>query len=520
MAIMQSNNPAPSTLQEQLRIRLPCGRYLMWLIILIGVAIRLPLLSAPLTYASDIWRQADTASIAHNMIGNLRGIFYPQIDWGGAGPGYVETEFQLYTFLVSLLYTLFGEQLWLGRFVSLIFTLATMMVFSLLAQRVLEQRASYWAVAFFMLSPLYIRYSVAYMPEATALLFYVTALYLFCCWLDRQTRLTLLLAAGATGLAILVKPTSIHIVLIFVLMTIHRHGWRTLKRWDIWGGVLLSVLPAALYFTHARNLYLQYGNTFGLLSGGDSKFPHLSALLSPSLYLALLRLEITWVFGGAGILLYLAGLGVAVKRRQPMLVAFASITIGIYYLIVARYAREVWGIQYHIYALPFAALGVGTGTDWLLQQRPRVVMRMLVAASLLSVVFASAYVYRGMLQNEGNGQIACGMTMAQLVPSDAHVIISSTALSLEDGIPNNYQDPVLFFYSHRYGWSLPADRHTPDQLATLQAAGARYFVIYSEELYRAHPDLVAYLHANAQQIGPGVAAGCGVYRLTTLPIQS
>jgi 4-amino-4-deoxy-L-arabinose transferase-like glycosyltransferase len=272
MAIMQSNNSAPAALQERLRIWLPHGRHLMWLIILIGLAIRLPLLSAPLTYASDIWRQADTASIAHNMSGNLRGIFYPQIDWGGTGPGYVETEFQLYTFLVSLLYTLFGEQLWLGRLVSLIFTLATMIVFSLLAQRILKRPAAGWALAFFALSPLYIRYSVAYMPEATVLFFYVTALYLFCRWLDRQTRRTLLLAACATGLAILVKPTSIHIVLIFVLMTIHRHGWRTLQRWDIWGGVVLSVLPAVLYFTHARNLYLQYGNTFGLLSGGIANF--------------------------------------------------------------------------------------------------------------------------------------------------------------------------------------------------------------------------------------------------------
>ena len=78
---------------------------------------------------------------------------------------------------------------------------------------------------------------------------------------------------------------------------------------------------------------------------------------------------------------------------------------------------------------------------------------------------------------------------------------------------------MLFFYSHRYGWSLPADKHTPDQVAMLQAVGAGYFVIYSEELYRAHPDLVAYLRANAAQIGPGVAAGCGVYRFGIPPAQ-
>ena len=34
-------------------------------------------------------------------------------------------------------------------------------------------------------------------------------------------------------------------------------------------------------------------------------------------------------------------------------------------------------------------------------------------------------------------------------------------------------------------------------------------------MYRAQPDLAAYLRANAEQIGPGVAAGCGVYRFST-----
>ncbi len=246
MSIIQSETPGRAILERRQRLFLPDGDYLMWLLIILGVLIRLPLLPAPLTYASDIWRQADTASIAHNMIGNLRGILYPQIDWGGTGPGYVETEFQLYTLLVSLLYRLFGEQLWLGRLVSLLFTLPTLLVFSLLADRVLKRPAAHWALAFFVLAPLYIRYSVAYMPDATVLFFYITALYLFCRWLDRQTFVTLLCAACATALAILVKPTSIHILLIFLLMTIHRHGWRVLKRRDIWAGVLLIVLPALL----------------------------------------------------------------------------------------------------------------------------------------------------------------------------------------------------------------------------------------------------------------------------------
>ncbi|MEP7189544.1 MAG: hypothetical protein ABI901_10175 [Roseiflexaceae bacterium] len=87
MTLMQSSEQDASALRIRQRIFLPHGDYIMWLLIVIGVLIRIPLLPAPLTYASDIWRQADTASIAHNMVGNRLGIFYPQIDWGGNGPG-------------------------------------------------------------------------------------------------------------------------------------------------------------------------------------------------------------------------------------------------------------------------------------------------------------------------------------------------------------------------------------------------------------------------------------------------
>src|SRR6266496_3051917 len=79
-------------------------RYAAVIIIVFGILIRLPLTFLPLTYSTtDTWRQADTASIAHNFIksGN---ILYPQINWGGNGPGYVEAEFQLMPFIVSILY--------------------------------------------------------------------------------------------------------------------------------------------------------------------------------------------------------------------------------------------------------------------------------------------------------------------------------------------------------------------------------------------------------------------------------
>ena len=83
----------------------------------------------PLTYPGDIWRQSDTATIARNFAENGMQLFFPQINWGGAGPGYVETEFPLMPWLSAALYLVFGEHAWLGRLLSLAFMLVATAAF-------------------------------------------------------------------------------------------------------------------------------------------------------------------------------------------------------------------------------------------------------------------------------------------------------------------------------------------------------------------------------------------------------
>lgn len=56
-------------------------------------------------------------------------LFFPQINWGGNGPGYVETELQLMPWLTGGLYLIFGEREFLGRLVSLAFMVAAAAAF-------------------------------------------------------------------------------------------------------------------------------------------------------------------------------------------------------------------------------------------------------------------------------------------------------------------------------------------------------------------------------------------------------
>jgi 4-amino-4-deoxy-L-arabinose transferase-like glycosyltransferase len=494
-------------------------------VIVVGLLIRIPLVVKPFNDGGyDAWREADTASIAHNFYEGGLNILYPQINWGGNGPGYVETEFQLYTFLVAILYQLFGEQVWLGRLLSLVLAIPTFVVFYALARRVVSAQAAFWALFFFVFSPLNIRYGAAFMPESMVLLFYVTSLFLFQKWLDEQRTPVLLGAGISTAVAILVKPTAIHIGLVFLLLLFVRYRFAVIKQWRLWTFALIALLPNVVYFAHARNLYLTYGNTFGLFSGGDSKFGNLSTWLSPGFYWDLAKLDVKWIFAIAGALLFVVGLAAFWRKRPPFLIIFGGITIMIYYMIVARYAREEWGVQYHIYLLPYAALGVGLGLAWLFRQWESGGFRLSGLARspytlagifcIAFVLFSSATTYRQVLAAMDPQLTECSEQVAALVPEESLIIASTTSGADDNGVPNNYQEPQIFFYSHRNGWSLAADRHTPEQVERFVRDGAAYLVIYSDSLYSDNPAFADYLEQNARQIGPGVDAGCGIYQFT------
>ena len=434
------------------------------LIIGLGCLIRIPPILSPFL----MWRPEDTASIAHFFRVNGFQILYPQIFWGGNGPGYVEAEFQLYPFIVSLLYSLFGEQVWLGRLVSFLFSAVTLVVFYLLAKKVLSQREAVWSLILVTLSPILLRYSTEFMPEATMMCFYVGALYFFVKWLDQRRFFASASASVSASLAILVKPPAIHIVLLFALLAIIRFGFLSLlKDWRIWFAIVLCLSPVVLYYVHAHNLFVEYGNSFGVSVGGDSKFGNFSYWSSPEFYSGLMQIEFKWVFGPLGALVFLIGLVQSIKRRFYLL-PLSVITLVIYYLIIARYSGYSRGIQYHIFMAPYAALGFGIGLETLLTLKYRQIGNVLAWISIFAIVLWSARLYAGMLMGAIEDRASfttCAAWVQQIVPAERLIMVSSPVASVdEQGIPNNYQEPMIFFYSQRHGWSLPTDWMNPEKI--------------------------------------------------------
>ena len=67
------------------------------------------------------WRQGDTASIARNFATLQYNIMYPQTNYDGPPPNYVELELQIVPFLAASLYKVFGVHEIFGRLITLAF---------------------------------------------------------------------------------------------------------------------------------------------------------------------------------------------------------------------------------------------------------------------------------------------------------------------------------------------------------------------------------------------------------------
>ena len=92
---------------------------------------------------------------------------YPQIDWGGNSPGYVETEFPVYSFVVALFYKIFGVHEFLGRLLSAVLFLIALYFLYLLVLKYTDKNIALWSCAFFAILPPIIFYTRAFHTQSS-----------------------------------------------------------------------------------------------------------------------------------------------------------------------------------------------------------------------------------------------------------------------------------------------------------------------------------------------------------------
>lgn len=448
--------------------------------------------------AIEGWRETDTQTIARNFTESPN-IFYPRIDWGGAGEGYVETEFQLYTWITSLIMRMADPLAeWPAQLLSLLAVMgAGWVAFSRLST-IHGQLAAAAGAAALLTTKAVMQAATTVQPESLCLLLFVVAWFALRDFARSGNLRSLLLYALTGAAAMLVKPTAGQLgIASFLLVLIQSPA--LLKRKEIWIAWACMVGALVLHMLHARGLYLEYGNTFGVLSGGESKVPRLGLLFSPELILRAASHSVSWGVGLVGAAAF--GMLLALRFRSwrelaPVGALLAGVVV--WTLLALRYTTSDGGNHYHVLGAVFAAEAVA-GLVVAVRSTRWHAWAGAALAVVLALQFTQSYQTRKLTRSNpfDAGVVAVSESARAFVRPGDLVIVRSVHPAYDEFWQDviQFADPRVFYLTRTRGWPVAKDMDDPVQFDQAVKAGARFYI--EPEARGALPRLDAWLDQNA-----------------------
>lgn len=443
------------------------------------------------------WRECDTQSIARNFLLDDFDPLRPRVDWRGDTDGAVECEFPLYQMAVALVLRLCGDvdAEWPGRLLALLSLLWAGYGVHRLAEWRSGPTAALAALVAFLSTGSAWLLATRVVPDATSLGLTVNAILVFTHYLASGSRLPLLLAGAMVTLAGLQKPLALQAGLVMF-------GWalvlarRRLADPLLWLVLLAAPAVVAAWLVHGAHLHAETGLSFGVVSGGDTKFPGLGQLVDPTIHG---KLVATTVKFGFSVLAMLGLLTMLVRRRFDrcdLLLLLATLA-GL--MVSLRYSHtEGLGPQYHAFAA--AVGGWFVARSWP-ERAPRWLWLALLAAAAVQTAF-SAKEQRGMRKavNVEHPIVEVAQEARALIEPGALIVARSDKVRYDTAWARNQncEDPRFFYLARVRGWVLAREEFTADRLAHLHRAGARY--VYDPLPEENEPAAAAWLKEHAERL--------------------
>lgn len=488
-------------MKESTPISIELATRLVLVVVIIGAVLAgIPHLSDPLVGHHHI-RLTETASIARNFYEGSMNILYPQINWGGSGPGYIEEAFQLYAFLVALLYKLFGTHEALGRGLSLALYAGSIFVVFLLGRRLFDEIAAAGAAFFMAVAPLGRFAATSYQPDGLALFGTVLTIYLFLRWSDDGGEVAFWGSAAALAVAALTKPVSLSLGLPIAYLCYQKYGWRFIRVPRLWLYAAAVFAPVILWYAHAHNLWLQYGNTNGTWGQGFTMFGTLEIWLSPGFYRTMAKRVMNFMATPPGVVFLLLGV-----LLRPNLRTFLVYVWGVGFAISVLISANPQLIHdyYQLPAVPVVALLMGRAVSYLWDKPllkdtfvpSKIGSKVLVLALAALVIPTSNRTTRNNLRYQTpdfQRELTFSQRLNELTPPGSLVIIG-TQFSRGPGPAGprccRHREPdgrylghrpVELYLSHRKGWALHLEDWSLETIEYLRAKGAEYFASWYME---------------------------------------
>ena len=461
----------------------------MAVFVIAGLLLRLRNIHSPILDHPG-WRQGDTAAIARNFATLQMNIFYPQTDYDGPPPNYVELELQIVPFLAACAYKIVGIHEGIGRLISVAFGLGTIVVTGVFARWLFRSAvAGLAAAAIYAALPGAIYYSRTFMPDTTMVFFLTAAIYACTRYLWDEGRTSWRGVAPATLLlatAFLAKPVALVALVPIAAVSVTRFGWRaTLGRPQTYVMLIAALVPLAIY-GKIVNAHAEWHWASGITQ--KHVLPSLFASLHSGAVLRAklgamgiaFRMLARTMLGPFGLAFLIAGFAVRFRRREAA-VLYGWLAAALVYMYVVVTVERV---DYYMYlVLPLAALAGGN-----------LVLRLWLTARSLKrwqiAVSAAALIYVAMVSVDRR------LIGPYYAYSKANYI---NARTLDSTLPRSslvvmgHYDPSILYYIDRKGWQEDPYIWTPFDEQSAIRKGARYFISIEHKRLRHNVELYAWL---------------------------
>lgn len=435
------------------------------------------------------WRQGDTASIARNFEQLQYNLLYPQTDYDGPPPNYVELELQILPFLAATAYKVFGVHEIFGRLLAMLFSLGTVFVAGLFARRLYaSELAGLTAAAFFAVFPGSVYYGRTVTPDVVMVFFLTAALYAAFVFLSEDETLAprpLARTGALLTFAYLSKPVAVLAVLPLLGMMWERARSGRVWRGTAYGVLLLVPLLILWLYDNAVSAHAEWHWTSGI-----TRLHVLPALAAAFTSLHGFAHKVSLFFGTLGLLrvtmLGTAGFAVTVaaciaipwtRPRSPLLI-WGWLLAGLLYAFVVVTVERV---DYYLFPLlPLAALVIGGAIARLAEIATSRWVAPAVAAGLALAVLL-----------QGHGAIARYYHYDRAAYEDA--VLVSRALPPGALVVMGHYGPDVLYYIDRFGWEEDPLLWTPFDEESAIRKGARYYISVEDNRLKRNADLCVWL---------------------------
>lgn len=322
---------------------LKLSNFLLIIFLAAGIVIRLINIRAPLLEFFPE-RQTQTAEITRNIYVNGWTDFWtPKVRYITGSPIPYVLEFPLYNLIVVATYKVFGLHLYLGRAVSILFSMISAIVFYKLIRGTASAAISLSATLVFTLSPISVLIGRSYQPDAFLILLLLLAIY------KRSFFIF--------SIALLVKvPVFVFSPLIFLSPT--RLAKVSLADFIKFG---LAIIPVVLWSYHGKQLTT---NPALIMAFNITNWFQIKSLITPSWYFSVFQVLQVWVLTTLGLIFLLFGLAITTQNNKWKFWWYWLI-LAIGYVFLFNYHNSTHE-YYQALLVPILAVFTGVGFHFVL----------------------------------------------------------------------------------------------------------------------------------------------------------